>query len=343
MKIDFKKLRESHQSGWLAVDFLMLNVLTINLLWILFDSLFSSEIIRQGLNYIAPSFTQFYGEKIHPNFAFYDLCFVGIYLFELGVRWIVAIVKKTYHRWFFYPFIHWYDVLGCIPVGGFRWLRFLRFFAILFRLQKIGVIDLSGTYPAQVVKKYQEIVVEEISDRVIVQVLNGLQDQIRTGSPLIGRISQEVLLPHKDELAQWLSGQLNGLTENLYIDRRDDIQRYIRGLIADTIIQDRRIAALDKIPLLGDAVMDAIDKTVGDLVYNLLDQVNDDLSEQISEQRVTMASHQFLDKLVQPSEKLSQVGQQLLIESIDVIKEEVNKKKWKEVYEQDLSLMAEPN
>ena len=96
MKIDLKKLRHSHQSGWLALDLLMLNIIIINLIWVLFDALFSSEIIRQGLYYVAPDFTRFYAQDIHPNFSFYDLCFVGVYLIELGFRWVVAIINKTY-------------------------------------------------------------------------------------------------------------------------------------------------------------------------------------------------------------------------------------------------------
>ena len=43
---------------------------------------------------------------------------------ELVVRWLIAIVQKRYYRWFFFPFVHWYEVLGCAP--QLRALRLLR-------------------------------------------------------------------------------------------------------------------------------------------------------------------------------------------------------------------------
>ena len=61
-------------------------------------------------------------------------------------------------------------------------------------------------------------------------------------------------------------------------------------------------------------------------------------TQQLSEQRVAEVCKDALDKMAQPSEALNQVGQRLLVESIEVIKEEVNKKKWKEVYEEDFQL-----
>ncbi len=89
------------------------------------------------------------------------------------IRWAVAIARGTYHRWFFYPFVHWYDLLGCIPVGSFRWLRILRVVSLMFRLQKMGVVDFRDTYIGRSVIKYYRILVEEVSDRVVINVLEG--------------------------------------------------------------------------------------------------------------------------------------------------------------------------
>src|SRR5690606_42147929 len=51
------------------------------------------------------------------------LLFVSVYLTEFSIRWLVAIARRTHERWFYFPFVHWYDLLGCIPVGSFRWLQ----------------------------------------------------------------------------------------------------------------------------------------------------------------------------------------------------------------------------
>lgn len=132
---------------------------------------------------MTPGFHAFYRDTIHSNFLFYDLCFVAVYLTEFVIRWIVAIARGTYHRWFFYPFAHWYDLLGCIPVGSFRWLRILRVVGLLMRLQRMGIIDLSQTWLGQTILKYYNIVVEEISDRVVINVLSGAQREIGVAAP----------------------------------------------------------------------------------------------------------------------------------------------------------------
>src|SRR5690606_35931745 len=106
-----------------VVDFVMLGLIVLNLAWLLFDTLFTSQFIQRWLLWLAPDFTLFYRDAVHPDFVFYDLIFVAIFLTEFFLRWLVAIRRGTYHRWFFYPFVHWYDLVGCIPVGSFRWLR----------------------------------------------------------------------------------------------------------------------------------------------------------------------------------------------------------------------------
>ncbi|MDV7396135.1 hypothetical protein RZS08_32380, partial [Arthrospira platensis SPKY1] len=119
-----------------------------------------------------------YAEQIHTNFVAYDLVFVAIFLTEFVVRWIIAVHRNTYHRWFFYPFVHWYDLLGCIPVGSFRWLRLLRVISIVYRLQKYQIIDISNLYIVRFVRKYLNVLLEELSDRIVLNVLDGVQDEI---------------------------------------------------------------------------------------------------------------------------------------------------------------------
>ena len=225
-------------------------------------------------------------------------------------------------------------------MGSFRWLRLLRVIAIASRLQKIGVIDVRQTYIFTVVQKYLNILIEELSDRIVLHVLTGVQDQIQEGTPVAGKIAEEVLMPRKSELAQWLAQRLSGVTDNLYEEKRDELHAYIKGLIAETLIRDRRMAMIDKIPVLGDALLEAVDNSVSELVFHLLDQVSDDLTQTLNEEALAQVCEDAQEKIIQPSEAVNQVGRQLLVESIGVIKEEVSKKKWKEEYEQELELLG---
>ena len=144
LKINTDNLRTSHQLVWFAIDFLMLGLLIINLAFIIFDSVYGFDIVRNGLGSISPAINDFY-QPIHNNFIVYDLAFVAVFLTEFMVRWVYAVKAKMYDRWYFYPFIHWYDIIGCIPVGSFRFLRILRVISIIYRLHQYKVIDVTQT------------------------------------------------------------------------------------------------------------------------------------------------------------------------------------------------------
>jgi len=117
LSFNIKNLRTSHQTIWFVLDALMLLLLVINLLWLTFDSLYATALVSDFLTQQMPSFADAYN-PIHKNFLFYDLIFVSIFLSEFTVRWVHAVYAHTYRRWYFYPFIHWYDLLGCVPASG---------------------------------------------------------------------------------------------------------------------------------------------------------------------------------------------------------------------------------
>ncbi len=183
IKLHPEKLKLNLDTVGFVIDLLMIALVILNLGLILFDWLFQVPPVQGFLADMTPAFHAFYRDTIHSNFLFYDLCFVAVYLTEFVIRWIVAIARSTYHRWFFYPFAHWYDLLGCIPVGSFRWLRILRVVGLVMRLQRMGIIDLSQTWLGQTILKYYGIVVEEVSDRVVINVLSGAQARDRWRQP----------------------------------------------------------------------------------------------------------------------------------------------------------------
>src|SRR5699024_6365167 len=124
----------------------MMVLLLVNLSLIIFDWLFLTSFVKEFLFTHANSFYHYYNENIHKNFLTIDLFFVAIFLTELLIRWGIAIRGHAYHRWFFYPFVHWYDTLGCIPIASFRFFRILRIVSIGYRLQRLSIIDLRKTY-----------------------------------------------------------------------------------------------------------------------------------------------------------------------------------------------------
>lgn len=329
MKINKDNLRNSRQTLFLVIDFAMLGLVFINLAWLLFDTLFTSEVVRSGLHWLAPEFTELYAATIHVNFVLYDLVFVSIFLTEFVIRWIIAVRNNIHHRWFFYPFVHWYDLLGCIPVGSFRWLRLLRIISILYRLQKYQIIDMSNLYLVRFVRKYLNILVEELSDRVVLHVLNEVQDEIDVGTPVMGRIVNEVLLPNRHLLIPWISSRINDISDNVYRPHRDDLRRYLESAIASSLAQDQKVAALEKLPIIGQAITDIIEQTVSDVAFNVVDRLATDIGSEETDVWVQEITDIVIARLLQPGDQFNTVTKNIVVEILEVVKDEVRTQRWK--------------
>jgi hypothetical protein len=314
-----------------AVDLFMLALILVNLGWILFDGLYASHFVRDAFLRWWPAFVEAY-DPVHANFSFYDLFFVGAFVAELLIRWAIAAVRGTYHKWWFYPFIHWYDTLGCIPVGSFRFLRVFRIVSIGFRLQRNQVIDLTRTYVFRQARKYYRVLVEEISDRVVLNVLDGVRDEVRQGSPLTDAILRDVVAPRKAEIAAWLGDRVRATVATHYAGYRPDLRDYVDHRIAEAVRGNREVSTLQAIPLLGPSVRQTLERAVADIVFQVLDGLVRDLSSDRSRIVLEETSGMVLDALLfdEEDQVLEKTIRDMLTESIDRIADEVRVQQWKE-------------
>ncbi|WP_148862312.1 hypothetical protein [Marinobacter fonticola] len=329
--INRANLRSSHQLIWFIVDFLMLGLLFLNIAWIIFDSLYAIEAINELLFAYAAPFAEFY-QPIHRNFFFYDLIFVSIFLSEFVVRWIDAIRIRVYQRWYFYPFIHWYDLLGCIPVGSYRFLRVLRVISIVYRLHKYQVIDFTKTRVYKFLKFYYEAFLEELSDRIVIKVLSGAQAEMTHGSPLIHNIQNEILLPRRDLLTQWLSEKVAEAARTGYIPNRGALRHYLESCVDEALSQNVELSRLRQVPMLGPQITETLEEAVGDIVAQVIHQILDDLA--------SARNHAFIDDLVSTFLQETAEGQetteserqviQVVNEIIEAIKKQLEIKRWRQ-------------
>ena len=307
----------------------MLCLIIFNLSWLIFDALFSSHWIQQGLLQAFPKAATWYRDQIHPNFVDYDLIFVSIFITELLFRWGHSVVKQTYHRWWFYPFIHWYDVLGCIPIGSFRFLRLLRVVSMLVRLHKYGVIDLTQTYPAQFLAKYGRVVVEEVSDRVVVNVLEGVKRQVVSGSPLVISAVDQVLRPRDGQIAAWLGQRVSDAIDQSYHSRRSDIEGYVKQSIDEAIVSSDVVSRYARMPLIGDQLQSMLQQAVSEIVIEVIHRLASDCQSPLMVDLFQESTNHFLDHLKTPNNEMSQLLQSIVLDSIDLVIAEVKIQQWK--------------
>ena len=280
LKFSKKRLHESHETTWFFLDFLMLGLLVINLAFIIFDSLYLTDYFKAALDFISPAITEFY-QPVHRNFIFFDLVFIAVVFTEFCLRWVVSIRRKEYLRWYFFPFIHWYDLVGCIPLGGARIFRFLRIFSILYRLHKYQIIDLTSMKVFKFVTFYYDVFIEELSDRIVVKVLSDAQKDLRGGSPLLDEISSKVLATRKETLSEWVSAILVHAGSSIEDEGTGlMIRDHVKDSVSKAIRGNSEISRLKLVPILGNSIESTLEAAVADIVIQSVVHLLKDMSPQ---------------------------------------------------------------
>lgn len=163
----------------LGYDIAIVLAILLDLVLIFFDQIVMSVFFGQMVQWLSWSGWQLwlmdYQANGHLWFGLMGGLFTVFLIAELLLRWLVAIKNRTYHRWFFFPFVHWYEVLGCFPL--LRPLRLLRVFVIIRRLHQMGV-QVVPSRLINAVKFYGNVMLEELSDRVILTAVDNFRTQL---------------------------------------------------------------------------------------------------------------------------------------------------------------------
>jgi len=329
--MDIKNTSKSKLYLIIIIDIIMMILLIVNLSLIVFDWIFTVSFVNNFLQEHTAGFYDYYYREIHLNFHNIDLIFVAAFLIEFIFSWILAIVQKVYYKWFFYPFLHWYDLIGCIPVGSLRFLRILRVFSILIRLQNLKIIDLSKTYVYATLKKYYDVVVEEVSDRVVVNIIEGAQDEISEGGPVMDNIINNVLRPRQEVLVEWISRRLEYALERDVLIKKQEFDAYIKDLIADSLSKNTELNRIEQLPVMGKLITETIENVITNIVSNIIDKALSDLASYKNRElvrdttEIIFNSIQFKDA----ETELNEIFKDISIDALEVVKKQVQIQKWK--------------
>ncbi|WP_022835811.1 hypothetical protein [Salisaeta longa] len=324
---------DSQRARWLLVlDGVMLVLISANLALLAVDWLYTMPSVQRLLSAYAPNVYAFYGTYVHEHFILYDLGFVSIFIVEITVRWIVAIRRGTYERWWYYPFAHWYDVLGCIPVGSLRSLRLLRIIAMVPKLQRLGWIDVRQLAVYQTALRYWAALIEEITDRVAARILESVKDGIREGHPVTEQIVNEAIVPQRDVLTEIVTQRLQQATAQAYMEYQEDFRTYLDGVIAKAVSENREIGTIASIPGVGGTISTLLEHAISDIVYRVIDQMVADVASPENDVVLGHIATISTDAVLMSDydKRLSRLSRSMLIQSLDLIQEHVEIKQWKE-------------
>ncbi|MFU8895351.1 MAG: hypothetical protein ACNA8J_03090 [Gammaproteobacteria bacterium] len=334
LKFNRQKLRETRQTSWLVLDLAMVFLVLVNLAFIIFDTVYATGAVQSALDKIAPAFNRFYADQIHANFIFYDLVFVAIFVAEFCFQWVMAVKKQAYARWYFYPFLHWYDLIGLIPIGSLRLLRLLRIISLLVRLQKMGIVDLANTRPYKFIEFYFNVFIDEVSDRVILRTLNDVKREIENETPVTRQIITEVIAPQKEALVAHLSRRIGTIADRSYQHHQASIQQYVESVVAEAVEADQGIRTLERVPVLGKALTNTLRRSINDIVYEVFDRAVRDISAAENNALVDETVSVIIDSILEDHPELGDIGTRITLEALEVIKERVRVQHWKSALDQ---------
>ena len=210
-------------------------------------------------------------------------------------------------------------------------MRLLRVVSIIYRLQKNGVIDLSDTVVVTFVRKYYGILLEELSDKVTLNILEDIQQEVRNGGPVVDRIVSEVVMPQKDSLVEWIAHRIENVSARNYDRYRDDLRDYVQERINKAVEENDEFARLEQIPLFGSLVRNTIEKAISDIVFNVINGIMQDLASNRNRALIDESTDILFDALLlkEQDEELNHLVVDTVDRSLDVIKQQVSVQQWK--------------
>lgn len=334
-RVDWSTLKEKNGFYKLMDDLFMVVVVLLNLCFILFDWQFSFAFFQEFVKDISYDFYVYYSQEVHPNFLLYDFWFVAIFITELLIRWAIAVKDKVYSRWWLYPVANWYDVVGCIPLGVFRWLRVLRIGSMVLRLHRMGVIDLKKTFVfEQIIFLYKRFT-NRITDKVLINLVDGIQREVvRESDPKEGSTAiSDAVKPDQEQLAEALTKRIQKAAEDNYLQHRETLKEQIETIVRDGFENSKEMKKVEALPVVGRQITETLETTLGDITYELVDslftQVISPETGKLMEDSINTTLDAVLSKQEQAKdaeeEELNRIIRKTLARMLDRIKNDIGK------------------
>ena len=314
---------------FLVYDILMMGLILINLLIIALDLLLFTQIGYSIAHFFGQAdWVGYYQHTLHPFVKHIDEWFTLYLVSELALRWLVAIVFKHHHRWFFFPFVHWYEVLACIPT--FRALRLLRTFVIGYRLYQLGYKVMPDSWLKTGLFYYQ-VVMEEITDRVVLTVLDGVERELRTHSS--GTLVKQMIEDHRVQLNEAIAETLQHSLSSALQAQQQNIMHGVGDIVTKAIAETPELHNILRLfPVVGSRLeqqIQSIGQRLGEnITAGLIEPFIQSASQGTANPALQVAANYIGDiDIDQPA--LNKLVDSLVFESLNTIRAQVKIKHWK--------------
>lgn len=313
---------------FLVYDIFMMAIIVINLFCLSANALLLSNFGAWLFDLIQMSqLLTFYKSDLHPWVVKTESWFITFLIVELAVRWFIAIIHKHHQRWFFFPFIHWYEVLAIIPY--LRFLRLIRAGIIAYRLQELGY----KVIPQRWVKRgyfYYSVVMEELSDRVVITVIDSIKKELDTSSTH-KKIIHDLVNHHREMFATTVAQVLQETLAKELKTQQQTISDGVGQVVIKAIEDTPELTQLLRlIPIVGGRIeqqIHSIGQRLGEnITQGLIDPFVAGTPEKPNPQFVLISNQ--LSQLNIENAALEQLVESVVYESLDSLRRQVAVKQW---------------
>lgn len=316
----------------MSYDAMMMVAIVLDLLIMGLDSLMMSNFALDvsgwlGINHLVMGYQADWHRPLKTLGGFFTIFLV----LELLIRWALAIVHRRYYRWFFFPFIHWYEVLGCAP--QLRALRLLRVGVIGYRLHQLGYQVLPKSW-IRTGKFYYEVILEEISDRVIITALDNIRMELGNAD---NQLVQSVINKHRAEIQAVVVDMLDKELTPVLVGTPSQPPIYANALAKQvgTAIQQsltethelRRIIRM--IPIAGGLIeqqMLTIGQHIGE---NLVTTLSKNLTQRDTLAPIYTQIGKSIAEIDTTNPVLEKLVREIIFDSLDAFEQQVRVQQWK--------------
>lgn len=255
------------------------------------------------------------------NYLMLDAPFLIFFFLEFSISWFLAVKRKTYLAWFLYPIYHWYDILGLIPVVEFRFFRLIRVYKIYLVLKTSRILPVGDDIISRTIRYYSNIIKEELSDMVTIQIISESQEEIRSGASM--QILTNALDAHRSDIKKVVLKKMRETATN------QRLGELLETLIAEVL--EKTQASLRPIGLLPDHFKHKLSREISSIIYNtfsraMITTLDDESGRKTVESLVDFVIDEFEDTA--KDQDVNDLNTSITVELLENVKKSVARKKW---------------
>ena len=204
-------------------------------------------------------------------------------------------------------------------------------------MQRAGIIDLRKTPLVGAVLYLKDLITEEITDRVIINLLTAAQNGVKKQGTGDENVLNKVVTPHREAIITWADKKVRRVAEENYVPNRDELKKLIKDNVKEVMENNKSVDDLESIPMVGKKLSTRIEHAVGDILFNSLDSLVYTFAideENTAVQEITeLGLDSFLSEQV--DYEINHIIETITVDMLEDVKSKIEEKQRKDVKKQE--------